>query len=212
VDKKMDPKKKRKTRPIRSDSFLEALRDLGSGFVDSATHDLAEGLAESAAGQIIGQPKRNFGNLAPNEALDLTKIRSQEAPKESVRQPLVQEFADLRRQEKMIFTRKEQEVKLQIKAIQEELRKLAESTEGLAQEVKVATMQVSVEPGVYHLTFLESLRQLIELFRKRVENSKSWLSLANHRAKKRSYYWSQVGQSGTKFMLSQERYMATQAG
>jgi hypothetical protein len=211
VDKRMDPKKKRKVKPIRSDSFLEALRDLGGGVVDSATHDLAEGMAESAAGQIMDRPKKT-GRLAPNEAIDLNKIRSQETRRERKRFQFTQEFADLRRQEKMIFTRKEQQTKLQIKAIQEELKKLAESTESLAQEVKVATMQVSVEPGVYHLAFLERLRQFIALFRKRIEESRSWLSLANQRAKRRSHYWAQVKKSGTKFMLSQERYMATQAG
>ncbi len=208
----MDPKKKRKVKPIRSDSFLEALRDLSGGVVDSATHDLAESMAESAAGQIIGRPKKGSGTLTPNETIDLNKIRSQETPRERKRLQFSQEFADLRRQEKLIFTRKEQETKLQIKAIQEELKKLAESTEGLAQEVKVATMQIPAEPGVYHLTFLERLRQFIALFRKRIEESRSWLSLANQRAKKRSHYWAQVGKSGTKFMLSQERYMATQAG
>lgn len=212
MDKRMDPKKKRKTRPIRGDSFLEALRDLGSGITDSAIHDLGEGMAESTASQITGRPKAS-GLLSQNEVVNLTESQpSQEATRERIRRQFTQEHADLRRQEKLIFTRKEQEVRLQIKALQGELGKLAASTEGLAQEVKLATIQATVEPGVYHLTFLQRLKELIQLFRKRIEESRSWLALANRRAKKRSFYWAQAKKSGTKFMLSQERYMSTQAG
>lgn len=207
-------KKRNKKRPISSDNFLEALRDLGSGVIDSAIHDVVEGTAESAVDQIRGRKsEKASGTLSPNETINLGKIAPREEEiKERLRRQFTQEHADLRRQEKLLFTRREQEVKLQIKAIQEELKKLAESTEGLAEEVKVATMQASVEPGVYHLTFLERLKQAIQVFRKGIEDSRTWLALANQRAKKRSYYWSQVRKSGTKFMLSSERYMATSAG
>lgn len=215
MDKKMGVNKKRnKKRPISSDNFLEALRDLGSDVIDSTIHDVVEGTAESAVDQIRGRkPEKASGTLSPNETIDLGKITSrEEETRERLRRQFTQEHADLRRQEKLLFTRQEQEVKLQIKAIQEELKKLAESTQGLAEEVKVATMQASVEPGVYHLTFLERLKQAIQFFRKGIEDSKTWLALANQRAKKRSYYWAQVRKSGTKFMLSSERYMATSAG
>jgi len=76
----------------------------------------------------------------------------------------------------------------------------------------VASKLEPVEPGVYHLNFFERPKQAIIIFRKKIEDSASWLALFNQRAKKRGYYWTQFKKSGTKFLLSQERYMATQAG
>ena len=82
----------------------------------------------------------------------------------------------------------------------------------MSKEVEIAAMQAPVEPGVYHLNFLEKLRETIIFLSKSIKESFNWLAVCNSRAKKRSHYWSQVKKSGTKYMLSQERYMATQAG
>ncbi|GAG16340.1 unnamed protein product, partial [marine sediment metagenome] len=115
-------------------------------------------------------------------------------------------------EEHLVFHRKQEEAKLQIKAVQNELKKLADASQGLSIEIKKATFTAAVEPGTYHENFFDRIRRLIELARKKIVESKSWLETFNHRSKKRSHYWGQVKKSGTKFMLSQERYMATQAG
>ena len=135
-----------------------------------------------------------------------------QAEKERFFRRFEQEFRQPRAAEKLVFDQTSQEVKLQIAAIQEELKKLALSTRSLTKEVKIAAQQTPVDPGVYHLSFFEKLRQRLILLRKRVDESATWLNASNQRAKGRNYYWRQVKKSGTKFMLSQERYMATQAG
>jgi len=198
----------KKRGPAKLSNFLEALRNLGEGVVDSAVHDVAEGVAQTAADQLTG---RKTGELKPNQTLDLEKA-TQEESGEKLPQAFQGEFLDLRRQEKLVYSQAEQETKLQIAAILDELKKLALSTKDLAQEMEVAAKQVPVEPGVYHLNFFEKLREAILLFKKRIQESTTWLAAFNQRAKRRSYYWRQVGKSGTKFMLSQERYMSTQAG
>lgn len=187
-------------RAPNSDRFLEALRDLGSNVVDSAAHDAVGGLAKSPS------------EFKPNQPLDLAELRKQEEKREKKFFGFQQDYLNLRHQEKLIWTKQEQETKLQINAVLGELKKLAQATKNLAQEVKIASEQVPVEPGVYHLSFFEKLRQTILLFKKQIEQSASWLTTSNQRAKKRNFYWSQVRKSGTKFMLSQERYMSTQAG
>lgn len=166
-----------------TDGFLEALRNLGTVAPDS-----------------LGKA----GELKPNEAINLNELKP-------IRQ-FQQDFLNIRKQEKLIWTRAEQETKLQISALIQELKKIAESTKELAKEVQIAAVQVPVEPGSYHLSFFENLRQTILLFRKQIQESASWLGAFNQKAKKRNFYWGQVRKSGTKFMLSSERYMATQAG
>lgn len=131
---------------------------------------------------------------------------------EEVSRRYQEQFWRARRQEQLVFSRAQQETQLQIKAILEELKKLVDSTKNLTKEVEIAAEQVPVEPGVYHLTFFEKLRRAIILFKKRIEESATWLAEFNQKAKKRNYYWAQVRKSGTKFMLSAERYMSTSAG
>ncbi len=172
-----------------TDSFLETLRNFGPG------------IAQEAKNQVFSQ---KTGELKPEQILDLQKERQ--------RWGIYQDYLDIRRQEKIIWTKKQQETELQIKAILAELQKLAQITSNLAKEVKIATQQVPVEPGVYHISFFEKLRQTILLFKQHIEQATNWLNVFNQRAKKRNYYWAQVRKSGTKFMLSQERHMATQTG
>lgn len=200
---------KNNRRAVSSDSFLEALRDLGSGVVDSVTHDVVGGIAQEAFDQITGN---NSGDLQPNQTINFQELRKKEEQQEKNSWNLQHEFLDLRRQEKLVWTRQEQQTKLQISAILQELKKLAETTKNLAKEVDTAAKQIPVEPGVYHINFFEKLRESIILFKKRIEESATWLAAFNQKAKKRNYYWGQVRKSGTKFMLSQERYMATQVG
>ena len=202
----MDKTKTRKKRPVLSDNFLEKLRELGEDLGDSFAQDVIEGIPSTAADQIFDRKKS--GTLRPNEALSLDEIKE----REQFRRQLSREFFRVRQEERLVFKQEEQKTRLQIKAIQEELKKLAESTKDLAKEVEIASKLEPVEPGVYHLNFFERLKQAIIIFRKNIEDSANWLTLFNQRAKKRGYYWSQVRKSGTKFMLSAERYTATQAG
>lgn len=202
----MDKTKTKKKRPVLSDNFLEKLRELGEDVGDSVAQDVIEGIPSTAGDQIFGRKKS--GTLKPNEALSLDEIKE----REQLRRQLSREFFRVHQEERLVFKQEEQKTRLQIKAIQEELKKLAESTKDLAQEVEIASKLEPVEPGVYHLNFFERLKQTIIALRKKIEDSATWLSLFNQRAKRRNYYWAQVRKSGTKFMLSAERYMSTQAG
>ncbi|MGB9707034.1 MAG: DUF5660 family protein [Microgenomates group bacterium] len=202
-----NPKNKKKL--VKQDSFLEALRDLGGGVIDSMAHDVVEGITQEAFNQITS---RKTGELKPGQTLDVGQLAKTEEKLEKQTKKFTQEFLDIRQQERLVWVREKQDTRLQIAAILEELKKLASATKNLSTEVDIAAKQIPVEPGVYHISFFEKLRQTLTLLRKRIEESATWLATFNQKAKKRNYYWAQVRKSGTKFMLSQERYMATQAG
>lgn len=204
--------KKNKRQNAYNNNFLEALRGLGDGFVDSTVNDLGGGLVKDAFGQITGQ--KSSGELKPDQSFDLQKAKN-EARKEKAdhtSREFYQDYLDLRKQERLVYSHVEQDTKLQIAAVLEELKKLALSTKGLAKQVDIAVQQVPVEPGSYHLNFFEKLRESLILLRKRLDESATWLAAFNQRSKRRNYYWGQFKKSGSKFLLSQERYMSTQAG
>lgn len=206
-------KKSSQKRPAISDNFLEALRELPRDAGRGLAQDLIAEIPSEAAAQLGGQ-KGLSGEIKPGQEVRLEQKpqASPEASREMLRRQFHRETAGFARRERAVFTRREQETTLKIKALQQELKKLADATVEMDREVKIAALQQPVAPGVYHENFLERLLNFISHFRKRLSESASWLAIQNHRAKRSSYYWAQVGQSGTKFMLSQERYMATQAG
>ena len=169
-----------------SDSFVEALKDTANQNRDTAYSSPFDALARQR--QQLEQERR-------------LRLEQQQA------------FEKRRRQEFLVFSQKEEQSKHEIKALQQQLIKLIEDTQGLTQEVEIAVTQQVVDPGTYHVNFFDRLRQFIQLMRKKIQDSSSWLSTFNSRAKRQQgLYWAQVQKSGTKFMLSQERSMVTQTG
>jgi len=195
ASKKINQKK----RVSSTDSFLEGLRNLGEELLDSTVNDAAKGFPQEVINQIIG---KKSGELKAGEELDFKKLTTEEKV-ETFPPSFSQDFLDIRHQERIIWKQEEEKVRFQIAAILEELKKLSTATKNLAKEAKVASEQVPVNPGEYHISFFEKLRQALILIRKRVENSVTWLATFNQRAKKRNFYWAQVRKAGTKFMLSQ---------
>lgn len=198
----MDDKKKKQA---VQRNFIESLKDLSGNMIKTTRHDLVGGIVKTAGQQLFGLGSFNdpaeFGQAPMNQIENKEKFQWSN-----------QEITSLRVQERMIFKQAEEEVRLQIEAIRLELIKLIKEAQKISEEVKVAAVQAPVEPGIYHVSFFEQLRNLIIFLRKNVCESRNWLATCNSRAKKRNFYWGQVKKSGTKFMLSQERYMSTQAG
>ncbi len=201
-------KNNKKKKVVRHDSVLEALRDIGQSSVSSMKRDLIQKVPEDAADMLF-RPKRFQGELKPNESVDVVS-REAEIRREYERKLRQQE--QLRRQEFEVFSARKQTEKKKIEALQAEVIELAKSIEKFDREVKTAAIQQTVNPGVYHETFFEKLASFIKSLSKKVNNASEWLAATNKRAKRQPFYWRQVKKSGTKFMLSQERYMATQAG
>ena len=115
-------------------------------------------------------------------------------------------------QGEVIFNQEKQETQAQIKSIQEGLKGLASSVKNLDKEIDKAIDQIPVKPGVYHVNFLEKIKQAIILLKKRVEDASTWLEAFNQKSAKRHAYWGQFKKSGTQFSQSSERYVATSVG
>ena len=192
------------------DSFLEAFKDLGRNTVS----------------EVIGQGQKMFtddipssfglkADLSPNESFSLSDLKRAEVMGEKrAENRLGSQLVQQREQERQNILRQEQQNKMQIISIQEEIKKIAKTMGEFVKEVQVATMQAPVNPGVYHRNFFTSLRTFISGMRLRIQESKNWLASSNARAAKKgkSAYWTQAQRSGTKFTLSSERYMVTSTG
>jgi vacuolar-type H+-ATPase subunit I/STV1 len=143
-------------------------------------------------------------------------LRSQKNTEELEEQELFkkkfEQLQQVRYQEQVVFNQKEQQTQNQVKAIQQELKALAGSVKNLDKEVDKAVEQIPAHPGVYHLNFLEKLKQAVVLLKKHVEEASTWLELFNRKQAKKRGYWPQAQKLGTQFSQSSERYVATSVG
>ncbi|MBL7158936.1 hypothetical protein ISS85_00465, partial [Candidatus Microgenomates bacterium] len=159
--------------------------------------------AEIALQQVFGLPKS--GELKQGQVLELTKEEKKKEP----RLP----FFEVQKKESLLFVN-EQEITHEVEAARIELKKAAQELRKLGKdvdEIEKAVEKMPTKPGVYHITFFKRLRQIIKFFRERIEESRTWLKLMSSK-KKQKGYWNRYKKQGTKFGLSSERAVATQAG
>lgn len=190
-------------------NFLEAFKDIGKSTVKSFAKDVVAGTAKNAVdvftkGHPVDSSQKPENDFNFNEYINQQeqKIRNQERSR----------FDAIRREEKIIFSRETQQVKIQIETLQTQIKQLATEQVGLIKEIDQASFQAVANPGVYHQNFFERLLHLIKLAKKNISRSRSWLSLHNHRANKQKGYHANAKKSGTSYTLSSERSTVTQTG
>lgn len=190
------PKQQKPAKARRVTNFLEAFK-------------------ETAAKRPAKPVEAPVAELEPGSDLNVAEAFKQEEAKKQERERLARErmLAKQREEEEQTrFAAKQKEVERQIEALREAILKIAKSTQHLSREVEKAAFETPVMPGTYHLNFFEKLKSTLEIIKKRIDDSASWMHAFNQRKKRMPFYWQQVKKSGTKYLLSQERYMSTSAG
>jgi hypothetical protein len=224
VNTKQNQKKKKQ---VSSANVLETLKNVGDSvspateevknIASSAVDSIKEDLIKKAPGdfveQILGSKRdqKISGQIDVGEQLQMRDVYS--GKREAVENKKKQ-FAFERRlheQEIVRIQRKNNELRMQLKVLMDEVVVLADTTKDLGNEVKVAAMQAPVEPGVYHVIFFEKLLEFMKSFRKKIEEASVWLHVSNKRAEKKNY-WARYKKHGAKYLLSGEHYLSRSAG
>jgi len=205
-------KKKNNSSP-KGDSFVEQIKDLGSSAVDSFKTDVVKGTAQSIFEQLLGSAKSGEvpDNPQPNSELFEKWLRERE---EKVAENAKSEERVSQRQrtpEKVLFSLADEQIKKEIDSVRQELAALVITMGKVEKQIETAAIEEVVDPGVYHLNFFRKLSSWLRIMRKNLEDASLWMELSAGRGK-RSYYWNQVGKSGTKYSMSSERTIATSIG
>lgn len=199
----------KKNRKINTDSFLEAFRDLGSNAVDSFKEDFVKGTGRGIVDTFTGKS----GSSKNNEESSEKNLFDRETDLEKKYQRQARWQAEIgRKEEHVLFTRQDQETKLQVKSLQNEIQQLVKASGQLSKEVEIAAFQLPAESGKYHILFFERLRNLIKSLRNQVQESSQWLAEFNKKSKRKNSYWNQAKKKGTSFTLSVDRNVSTQTG
>jgi len=205
----MSKPQKKKNYP--TSNVLESLKELGTSTAKSMSQDVLR--QSDFFNQIFGTQKSEkfSGDITPGESLEINDIYTGKREED---QKLRQQIAlerKLLEEERVRTEKKTNELKIQLNSIIEEVRLVSEKTSDLTQEIKVATLQAPIEPGVYHVIFFEKLLELIKSFRKKIDDAAVWLNGVNKRAQKKNF-WGQYKTHGAKFLLSGEHYSGRNAG
>ena len=155
------------------------------------------------------------GDLRPGETIPFSDAISFEESRRREEEARAQETLMARQreeEERARFRAKQEQVIKQIEAIREAILKIARKTQNVGLEFEKAAFEAPVNPGSYHVTFFEKLQSALEVIKKRLDDSASWLQVYNKRKKNMPFFWQQVQKSGTKYMLSSERYMQMAPG
>lgn len=191
--------KKQPILPV-NDNVIESLRAVGTGVGKTVAKDVVGKIAMDALTTIFsGAPRQ--GELRPNEAVQLGREQEQ-VPRAQARPEFVRP---------MPVREDERALKKQMEAVRQELKLLASSVKQLNFEVSKAIQDIPVNPGIYHLNFMDRLRSVLRTLREGIEDSGTWLRLTTSRKQKKGF-WGMYKKHGTKFGLSSERNVSTQAG
>lgn len=197
-----DDKQKEKK---RATSFVESVKEQGQA--------LTEGFVDSASKQIFGPKTSQSKQENPNQSNQFNFNEFLKQREQKIRQQERMRAESQRRQEHVLFHRKDEETKKEIEQIKIELKKIIKATgeisEVLIESEKTVTT-TTVDAGDYYVNFFQRIRKLIAIAKKRLSESQHWLEVFNQRTKSKSHYWGQVQKSGTKYMLSHERSVVTQ--
>lgn len=201
-----------KKRPaVNTDSFIEALKDIGGGVIKGITQDVLGESAKNATNTLLNANVfKASGDIAPGNSLDMEQMQKEQA--EQIAKIEHRRLHQLKTKEEVVFSAQEEKVKHEIQNLKEELKKLAAEMGNVAREVQVAAMQETAHPGAYHASFFEHLRSLIKVLREKLSDSGAWLQASNNRNGKKKGYWGMAQKHGTTFTQNQERTLATQSG
>ncbi len=203
------------TRSTSHANFIEALKSTGSSLVTDTVHGISQDLIAGTTQQTL-DTIFNTNSVTPSNTENQPPFDFSEYLKSSEAQIRAQEKVkyEYERQETVIFNRHQQEIDQKINHIRAEIQKIAQEVVSLDQSIQTVIHQEITHPGTYHLNFFEKLLSFLQILRKRVTESRHWASLQSQRIHAQSYYWHMANQkvAGTKFLLSQERTVATQTG
>lgn len=194
--------KKSKHLQLRRKNIIESLKDFGAGTGDEIFKQLL--------GSQPYQEKRS-GDLTAGETLSMSEILSGQVEENKKLRAQITLERNLSSEEKRISEEKIAKLRVQLQALISEVAKLAVGTQDLAREATVATLQVPVNPGVYHINFFEKLISFMQSFRKKIEEASLWLGATNKRAEKKNY-WNMYKKKGSSFLLSPDHYLQRSAG
>ncbi len=210
----MADNKKIKSGVRTKQNVLESLKDLGSSASDSIKTDLFKKTSEDFFKELLGLPKaapKRSGEIPMGESLAMADILSGKEQENAKLRAQIGLERRLSGEQARLAEQKSNELRVQLQAITQEIGKVAQGTQNLAEAAQIAMVQAPANPGVYHVLFFEKVLAFLQSFRKKINEASVWLQSSNKRAEKKNY-WNTYKKKGSSFLLSPDHYLQRSAG
>ena len=136
---------------------LETLNNIGKDTVGQLTNE-AGNIATDFVDQLFGiNIKGASGEIRPGGSVSMKEIMEAKASGKAEAKKEVFFERTLIEQEKVMVEKRSNELKMQLKVLQEELIITSSRVGKFAKETQIAAMQATVEPGMYHVIFFQKL-------------------------------------------------------
>lgn len=208
-----DTQKQKSVKQLRQANILESLKDLGGHASKSFKNDLVEETGAEIMRQLLGlAPKKKFsGEIQKGESLVVNDVYSGKKEELDKAKKQVRFERTLLEEEKAVISKKNNELRLRLQAITQEIQAVVLSNTKLARQVEVASLTATNDPGIYHVIFLEKILEFLKSFKKDIESASAWLGATNKRANKKNFWNQYKVQKGTA-LLNPETYSQRSAG
>jgi hypothetical protein len=139
--------------------------------------------------------KKSFnGVLELNKSINLGDSRQQqEQDKKELAQKnaefIKQFFHSFQKEQEILYSQKEQEIKKELQELQEEIKKLIKTTENVQKDVENAIETNVVEYTEYQVNFFTKLKTFIINLRKNIEEADIWFESCNNKKRKKNCFW-----------------------
>jgi hypothetical protein len=210
-----DARKQQKTPKVRSDGFVENIRDMGDSVVKSLKNDVIKGTAQSIFDQLLGTTRNQnvpkTENPLDQEKLEQMLVEREAAAFEAGKAEATPKHISALKESQVLFSFADEKLKQEINGVRSELAMLVQTMSKVEKQVELAIMDNVTEAGVYHLNYFHKLKEWIKFMRHSLEDASLWLSTSKGR-QGRGYFWTQTAKSGTKYSMSHERNVQMGAG
>lgn len=207
-------KKSKRGKQVEAKNVFETIGSIGNQTANTIKEE-SKAISEDFFRQLLGQQKslneKRSGELKSGDSVSIDRIRSGDEDKNRKLKDQLQFERNLFDEERAATSKKMQELRLRLQAIQAEANKLIASTNNLTQEVKNTVMLQNVDPSEYQISYYESIISMIASFRKKVDEALIWFRNVSKREQKKNY-WNQYKKKGASFLLSPDHYLQRSVG
>lgn len=205
--------KQKAIKQARKTNVVESLKGIGGSVGKSLKNDLLGPTSEQFFDQIFGprQAKKYSGEINAGESIEMGDVFSGKDEENKKLRAQISLERTLAQEEKSLVEKKANELRVQLQALTQEVMQLANSTQNVSEELKVAAIHAPANPGIYHVIFFEKLLEFLKSFRKKIDSASVWLHAVNKRAEKKNY-WSMYKKKGSSFLLAPDHYLQRSAG
>lgn len=204
--------KTKQQKALQNKKVMEQLGELSSEAVNTAVSE-TKNITQEAINQLLGRKlqEKKSGEIKPGESLYLNQELAKKTQENKILEQRLFAEHNLVKEIQAESQKKLNILRVKLQALMSEAAKIVASAGNLSEQTRATITDAPVNPGEYHIAFVQNLIDYIQTFRHKIDDAVAWMAESNKRSQKKNY-WAKYKKHGASFLLSSESYNARSAG